>query len=234
MRIQTKHAIRVLGVCLMLALAACAGQREQEALRAQQAAAEAAELAERARQAEVARLEAERSERELRAELERLRLEREEAERARLAAEREAAERARVAAQLQQQQQQAEMARLQREQEAQLAALERRLAEAEANVQRREQANARLSQAITAAEELLQMLASEQLKYENVDAQGNTVEPLQKALISELEERKNALVREAQALSNYVLWQRVVNRAASARSDTSAIGYPFARCCWRA
>src|SRR5690606_31884520 len=112
------------------------------------------------------------------------------------------AERARVAAQLQQQQQQAEMARVRREQEEQIAALQRRLAETEASIQRREQANARLRQAITAAEELLQMLASEQLKYENIDSQGNTVEPLQKSLISELEQRKNALVREAQALSN--------------------------------
>jgi hypothetical protein len=40
------------------------------------------------------------------------------------------------------------------------------------------------------------------LKYEDVDAQGQTVEPLQKALISELEARKNALVREAQSLGN--------------------------------
>ena len=91
---------------------------------------------------------------------------------------------------------------MQQQQQNRITALERQLAVTEETARRREQANARLAQAITAAEELLQMLASEQRKYENVDAQGNTVEPLQKALISELEARKNALVREAQALAN--------------------------------
>jgi hypothetical protein len=168
----------------------------------QAAAAQAAELAERAELAELARLEAERNEQALREELERLRLESEALAIARESAEREAEQRARQAAELQRQQQQADVARLQREQSERLAALERQLAATEETARRREQANARLAQAITAAEELLQMLASEQLKYENLDAQGNTVEPLQKALISELEARKNALVREAQALGN--------------------------------
>lgn len=201
---HSKNTIRAVSVVLILSLTACAGQRaEQEAMLAQQrAAAEAADMANRARAAEIARLEAERSERELRAELERLRAEREELAVARELAEQQAEERARQAAELQRQQQQAEIARLQREQDEQIAALQRRLAETEENVRRREQANATLTQAITAAEELLQMLASEQLKYENVDAQGNTVEPLQKALISELEARKNALVEQARSLSN--------------------------------
>jgi hypothetical protein len=96
----------------------------------------------------------------------------------------------------------AEQARLQREQDQRILALERQLAETDANVRRREQANAKLAEAITAAEELLQMLASEQLKYENLTTQGHTVEPLQKSLLSELEARKNMLVREAQSLSN--------------------------------
>jgi hypothetical protein len=182
-------------------LAACAGQRgEQEALLAQQeAAAQAVALAELA---DMARLEAERNEQAVRVELERVRLENEAMAVARAAAELEAEQRAREAAELQRQQQQTEVARLQQQQQGRIAELERQLAATEETASRREQANARLIQAITAAEELLQMLASEQLKYNNVDAGGNTVEPLQKALISELEARKNALVREAQALGN--------------------------------
>lgn len=201
---SNRQARTALAAMLALALVACANPRaEQEALLAQQqAAAEAAELAERARVAEVARQEAERNERELRAELERMRVEREQLAAARELAEQQAEERARQAAELRRQQQQVEAARVQREQQEQIAALQRRLAQTEENVRRREQANATLTQAITAAEELLQMLASEQLKYENLDAQGGTVEPLQKALISELEARKNALVQQARTLSN--------------------------------
>jgi len=195
----------LLSLLLTVLLAGCASQRaEQEALQAQQAAAvaEARQLAEQARQSEIARLEAERSERELRAELARLEAERQALAEAREVAEQEAAERARQAAELQRQQQAAEQARIAREQEVRIQVLERELAASEAQIQRREQANARLAEAITAAEELLQMLASEQLKYDNVDANGQTVEPLQKALISELESRKDRLVREAQSLSN--------------------------------
>ena len=201
---SSRQSARVLAAVLILTLGACASQRaEEEAMLAQQqqAAVEAAALAERARVAEQARLEAERNERELRAELERMRVEREELAAARELAEQQAEERARQAAELRRQQQVAEAARVQREQDEQIADLQRRLAQTEENVRRREQANATLTQAITAAEELLQMLASEQLKYENVDAQGNTVEPLQKALISELEARKNALVQQARSLS---------------------------------
>jgi hypothetical protein len=205
MYINADKALKVVLLAALLGLTACAGQRaEQEALLAQQqaAAAQAAELAERAELAELARLEAERNEQALREELERLRLESEALAVAREAAEREAEQRARQAAELQRQQQQTEVARVQQQQQSRITALERQLAATEETVRRREQANARLAQAITAAEELLQMLASEQLKYESLDAQGNTVEPLQKALISELEARKNALVREAQALGN--------------------------------
>jgi len=208
MVINAHKALKVISLATLLGLAACAGQRaEQESLLAQQeaavqAAVQAAAMAERAELAEMARLEAERNEQAARAELERVRLENEAMAVARVAAEREAEQRAREAAELQRQQQQTEVGRLQREQQSRIAELERQLAATEETANRREQANVRLTQAITAAEELLQMLASEQLKYNNVDADGNTVEPLQKALISELEARKNALVREAQALGN--------------------------------
>jgi len=197
--------LRLSGLLLLLALSACAGQRaEQEALMAQQeaAAAQARAMAERAQRAEAARLAAEQSERELRAELERVERERSQLAQARAETDREAAARARQAAALQTQQEADERARMHREQTERIAALERQIADADARIQRREQANVKLSEAITAAEELLQMLASEQLKYENVDAQGQTVEPLQKSLISELETRKDTLVREAEQLGN--------------------------------
>jgi hypothetical protein len=201
MVINAHKSLKVMSLAALLGLAACAGQRgEQEALLAQQeAAAQAVALAELA---DMARLEAERNEQAVRAELERVRLENEAMAVARAAAELEAEQRAREAAELQRQQQQTEVAQLEQQQQGRIAELERQLAATEETASRREQANARLIQAITAAEELLQMLASEQLKYNNIDAGGNTVEPLQKALISELEARKNALVREAQALGN--------------------------------
>jgi hypothetical protein len=201
MVINAHKSLKVMSLAALLGLAACAGQRgEQEALLAQQeAAAQAVALAELA---DMARLEAERNEQAVRVELERVRLENEAMAVARAAAELEAEQRAREAAELQRQQQQTEVAQLEQQQQGRIAELERQLAATEETASRREQANARLIQAITAAEELLQMLASEQLKYNNVDAGGNTVEPLQKALISELEARKNALVREAQALGN--------------------------------
>jgi hypothetical protein len=201
MVINAHKSLKVMSLAALLGLAACAGQRgEQEALLAQQeAAAQAVALAELA---DMARLEAERNEQAVRVELERVRLENEAMAVARAAAELEAEQRAREAAELQRQQQQTEVAQLEQQQQGRIAELERQLAATEETASRREQANARLIQAITAAEELLQMLASEQLKYNNIDAGGNTVEPLQKALISELEARKNALVREAQALGN--------------------------------
>jgi hypothetical protein len=56
---------------------------------------------------------------------------------------------------------------------------------------------AMLTRAVETAEELLTTLAEEQAKYPNTDEQGNTVEPLAKELIAELESRKNELVRQA-------------------------------------
>ena len=48
------------------------------------------------------------------------------------------------------------------------------------------------------AEELLDVLTTEQAKYERTDDYGNTLEPLAKELIAELEARKDSLVRQAQ------------------------------------
>ncbi len=89
----------------------------------------------------------------------------------------------------QQRQRQAELERI--------ARLEREIAAAEEQARTQALANQKLAEAITAAEELLQMLSSEQAKYDNLDINGRPVDPLQKSLIAELEERKNSLIREA-------------------------------------
>jgi colicin import membrane protein len=56
-----------------------------------------------------------------------------------------------------------------------------------------------LNEAINVAEDLLDALAMEQTKYEDTDAFGNTVEPLAKSLIAELESRKNELVSRSRS-----------------------------------
>ena len=74
--------------------------------------------------------------------------------------------------------------------EQQIASIETRRGEEASRV-------AMLARAVETAEELLTTLAEEQAKYPNTDEQGNTVEPLAKELIAELESRKNELVRQA-------------------------------------
>ena len=69
----------------------------------------------------------------------------------------------------------------------------------QAEASRDEVASAILQEAILVAEELLQILIAEQSKYENTDSNGNTVNPLSKDLIAELEARKNELVRQSQS-----------------------------------
>jgi hypothetical protein len=49
--------------------------------------------------------------------------------------------------------------------------------------------------AILAAEDLLAVLITEQAKYENIDAFGETLEPLAKSLITELEARLENLTQ---------------------------------------
>jgi hypothetical protein len=93
------------------------------------------------------------------------------------------------------------IARAQAEQDQKLARieeLESQIAALENNASTVEQSNTIYQEAILVAEELIDVLATEQAKYENVDAAGNTVEPLAKDRIEELEERKNTLMREAQ------------------------------------
>ncbi|MBL6817536.1 MAG: hypothetical protein ISQ58_10455, partial [Pseudomonadales bacterium] len=49
------------------------------------------------------------------------------------------------------------------------------------------------------AEDSLEALADEVAKYESTDETGNTLDPLAKDLIAELEARKNELVERARA-----------------------------------
>ena len=81
-----------------------------------------------------------------------------------------------------------------------ITALEQQIASIETEVGEEESRVTTLTRAVEAAEELLTTLAAEQFKYESTDDQGNTVEPLAKELIAELESRKNELVRQASSL----------------------------------
>ena len=81
-----------------------------------------------------------------------------------------------------------------------ITALEQQIASIETEVGEEESRVTTLTRAIETAEELLTTLAAEQVKYENTDDQGNTVEPLAKEVIAELESRKNELVRQANSL----------------------------------
>jgi colicin import membrane protein len=80
-----------------------------------------------------------------------------------------------------------------------IAQLERQIAAIEPGIGQDEAAIAVLQEAILVAEELLDALAEEQAKYANTDDDGNTVEPLAKELLAELEARKDNLVRQAQS-----------------------------------
>ena len=80
-----------------------------------------------------------------------------------------------------------------------IAALEQQIAMIQAEASRDEVASVILQEAILVAEELLQVLIAEQSKYENTDSDGNTINPLSKDLIAELEARKNELVRQGQS-----------------------------------
>ena len=81
-----------------------------------------------------------------------------------------------------------------------ITALEQQIASIDTEVGEEESRVTTLTRAIETAEELLTILAAEQAKYENTDDQGNTVEPLAKELIADLESRKNELVRQANSL----------------------------------
>jgi chromosome segregation ATPase len=203
-----RHAL--LALVSTAALTACAGgqieeleaqlaQQRAEMQQLQQQAEERAEA--QARELEEARMAAEEAQRERREAEQTL-----EAERARLEAARqrsqEQARQEAVRARELQEAREAQARTLQRAQrEARVEALEAELAAIQQRIEQGQRANVRMRDAIVAAEELLQMLDSEQQKYDDVDASGQTREPLQKGLIGEQEERLSRLVEEARALA---------------------------------
>ena len=80
---------------------------------------------------------------------------------------------------------------------ARISELENQLNEIQLEVNNNDEAISALQSAISAAEELLEMLTDEQEKYEDIDEAGFPRTPLAKELLSELESRRDALTREA-------------------------------------
>lgn len=196
----TSEYRRVLLFAAALVLAGCASSGSERNAPEQGTVIEAQRIAEAAAAAraaeERARIAAAEAERERQATAARQQAEqRAQAEAAAQAqAEREAAARAQAAAE--QRMRQAEAAQV-----ARIAELEAEIAAARASIGRVATANSKLEEAIATAEELLEVLNAEQLKYGNTNAAGEPVEPLQKDLIADLEARKDSLKQEAQALS---------------------------------
>ena len=80
---------------------------------------------------------------------------------------------------------------------ARISELENQLNEIQLEVNNNDEAISALQSAISAAEELLEMLTEEQEKYEDIDEAGFPRTPLAKELLSELESRRDMLTREA-------------------------------------
>jgi len=220
--VDSFKAARIAALLVMLVvLGAC---NSQATLEAEQAAveqerlaqeAEAARVAaeqsrmraaeeERARQARIVeqrRLEEERRQREI-AEQRR----QQEIARAEAAAqvERERLAREEAATIERQRQQEQERVRAETERVAKLARieeLEAQIAAIDAGVVETEAVSALYQEAITVSEELINVLAAEQAKYESIDEFGNTAEPLDKDMIIDLEQRRSDLVRQAEERS---------------------------------
>lgn len=188
---------RVLPLAVALVFAGCASSGNEQNAPEQGSVIEAQRIADEAAAAraaeERARIAA-AEERERQAAAERQQAEQRAQAEAAAQAEREATARAQAAAEQRQRQDEAA-------QVARIAELEAEIAAARANTGGVTTANAKLEEAIATAEELLEVLNAEQLKYGNTNAAGEPVEPLQKDLIADLEARKNTLKQEAQALS---------------------------------
>jgi len=177
--------------------------REAERVVAEQEIARIAVEEERMREAEAA--ERERIAREGRrreaeaAERERVALERRQQEAE--AAEREIAEaNRRRDEEAEQLEQERAMALAERQEKLELIArLEAQISVIQSDLVQNDATVAVLQEAILAAEELLDTLMMEQTKYENTDNLGNTLEPLAKDLIGELEARMNDIVQQARS-----------------------------------
>jgi uncharacterized lipoprotein YajG len=194
----TAPSLRLLLGVLVLVLAGCAASGDSAPQTPDQAA-----ISEEQRAAKVTAVS--------RAAEERARLEvaqqaaREREAQARQAAEQQARVEEAARAEREQQARASEQQRLaaersQREQQARIAELEAEIASARARTENVTAANGKLEEAIATAEELLKVLAAEQLKYSTTNSAGQLAEPLQKDLIADLESRKDSLKREAQPL----------------------------------
>lgn len=168
------------------ALARAAQQKEQQRALEEEREREEIEIARiRQEEAEKAKLEAER---QRLAESEQRRFEVEQRQRAE-----------EIAAQLRRQEMEALVA-VTAERDGKLARiseLENQLNEIQLEVNNNDEAISALQSAISAAEELLEMLTEEQEKYEDIDEAGFPRTPLAKELLSELESRRDMLTREA-------------------------------------
>ncbi len=190
----------VFGVLLSV-LAACGSQSAREAAVAE---AEVANMAaEQAAAREAAEFERQRAEAEERRRL----ADAEERDRRLLAQERQAAEAraeaqrlAREQAERAERERRAAMAAARAERQEKMdriAALEQQIADIQAEIDSDSEQALIMQQAIAAAEELLRALTADVAKYELTDESGNTLEPLSKDLIAELEARKDELVERA-------------------------------------
>ena len=168
------------------ALARAAQQKEQQRALEEEREREEIEIARiRQEEAEKAKLEAER---QRLAESEQRRIEVEQRRRAE-----------EIAAQLRHQEMEALVA-VTAERDGKLARiseLENQLNEIQLEVNNNDEAISALQSAISAAEELLEMLTEEQEKYADIDEEGFPRTPLAKELLSELESRRDMLTREA-------------------------------------
>ena len=168
------------------ALARAAQQKEQQRALEEEREREEIEIARiRQEEAEKAKLEAERK-----------RLAESEQRRFEVEQRRRAEE---IAAQLRRQEMEALVA-VTAERDGKLARiseLENQLNEIQLEVNNNDEAISALQSAISAAEELLEMLTEEQEKYEDIDEAGFPRTPLAKELLSELESRRDMLTREA-------------------------------------
>ena len=192
------------GVCVLMILGACSSQAARDA---ELAAVESARVAtEQAAAARVARDQARQSaaEQQRQRELRTLELAREQAQQEReLARERvrmEAAQRQQEEAELRERERLSAIAAAEAERLEKLdriTELERQIVAVQTNAGDDEAARLILLEAIVVAEELLDVLTAEQAKYENTDVSGNTVQPLAKELIAELQQRKDNLMRQA-------------------------------------
>jgi len=192
--------------CLVLSLlvvivSACTSNAAEDRIRAAEAAFETHQRAEQlAAQTQAAGERARIAQRQLEERERQIEQERQaQADRAREQAEEQArAERERTAA-IARERDQAQ--RREAAQVARISALEAEIAAARASTQRLNVANARLEQAVQAAQELLEVLNSEQSKYANTNAAGQLELPLDKDRVLLLESRKDTLKSEAQALA---------------------------------